>query len=132
MGTIILDGRIDKNLQPAHGLWQQVQPDKAAFAFRAQTLSAAREWQAGTRKALAKTIGLQVPDGSPLLPQLIETVDKGDYIREKLLIQTGAHVSMPVYLLLPKQAPRPLPVVLAFHGHGYGVKDIVGLWEDGE
>jgi dienelactone hydrolase len=24
-----------------------------------------------------------------------------------------------------------LPVVLAFHGHGYGVKDIVGLWEDG-
>lgn len=21
--------------------------------------------------------------------------------------------------------------MLAFHGHGYGVKDIVGLWEDG-
>jgi dienelactone hydrolase len=38
---------------------------------------------------------------------------------------------MPVYLLLSKQALRPVPVVLAFHGHGYGVKDIVGLWEDG-
>ena len=38
---------------------------------------------------------------------------------------------MPFYLLLPKDLTRPLPVVLALHGHGYGVKDIVGLWEDG-
>jgi len=38
---------------------------------------------------------------------------------------------MPVYLLVPKRGTRPFPVVLAFHGHGYGVKDIVGLWEDG-
>jgi hypothetical protein len=37
---------------------------------------------------------------------------------------------MPVYILKPKGAARPLPVVLAFHGHGYGAKDIVGLWED--
>ena len=43
---------------------------------------------------------------------------------------------MPVYVLVPKQSPLRdgrgrLPAVLAFHGHGYGVKDIVGLWEDG-
>ena len=38
---------------------------------------------------------------------------------------------MPVYILLPKGATGPLPTVVAFHGHGYGVKDIVGLWEDG-
>jgi dienelactone hydrolase len=38
---------------------------------------------------------------------------------------------MPVYMLIPKNGTQPLPVVLAFHGHGYGVKDIVGLWEDG-
>lgn len=39
---------------------------------------------------------------------------------------------MPVYFLKPKAASGLLPVVVAFHGHGYGVKDIVGLWEDGE
>jgi dienelactone hydrolase len=39
---------------------------------------------------------------------------------------------MPVYLLIPKHGKRPLPAVIAFHGHGYGVKDIVGLWEDGQ
>jgi dienelactone hydrolase len=43
-----------------------------------------------------------------------------------------AHALMPVYILVPKQGLRPFPVVVAFHGHGYGAKDIVGLWEDGE
>ena len=38
---------------------------------------------------------------------------------------------MPVYLLLPKGGDGPRATVLAFAGHGYGAKDIVGLWEDG-
>ena len=61
-------------------------------------------------------------------------MDRGDYVREKILLRTGPDTLMPVYILLPKNegsAPGPLPVVLALHGHGYGVKDIVGLWEDG-
>lgn len=68
----------------------------------------------------------------PFKPELIEKVDKGDYIREKVVIRTMRRSSMPVYLLIPKKAKGPMPAVLAFHGHGYGVKDIVGLWEDGE
>ena len=68
----------------------------------------------------------------PLLPQKIESVDKGDYTREKWLLQTGPDMVMPVYILIPKQGKAPYPTVVAFHGHGYGVKDIVGLWEDGE
>jgi dienelactone hydrolase len=131
MSTIILDGKKDVKLQPAYGLWQQYQPEQAPYAFRAKTSEQACAWQIETREALAQTLGLHAPDQAPMLPQLIETVDKGDYIREKLLIQIGGHVSLPFYLLLPKQAARPLPVVLALHGHGYGVKDIVGLWEDG-
>jgi len=38
---------------------------------------------------------------------------------------------MPVYVLTPAGPRRPRPAVLALHGHGYGVADIVGLWEDG-
>jgi len=59
-------------------------------------------------------------------------VDKGDYIREKIIIRTSPVSLMPVYLLYPKHGRKPFPVILAFHGHGYGVKDIVGLWEDGQ
>ena len=132
MSTKILDNKQNPQLQPAYGLWQQYKPEEARYAFRAKTPGEARAWQVETRKTLAQITGLHKPGDWPLQAELFESVDKGDYIREKILLQTGEHMLMPVYLLLPKQAQRPLPVVLAFHGHGYGVKDIVGLWEDGQ
>ncbi len=47
------------------------------------------------------------------------------------MIRTTANSQLPLYLLVPKNISKPRPCVLALHGHGYGVKDIVGLWEDG-
>jgi len=37
-----------------------------------------------------------------------------------------------MYLLVPKKIPRggKRPAVMALAGHGYGAKDLVGLWED--
>ncbi len=132
MSTKILNPKENPALQPAYGLWQQYQPENAPYAFRAQTLAAAQAWQTDARAALAQTLGLRGVSDHPLQPELIESVDKGDYIRKKVLLQTGPHTQMPVYLLIPKRAEKPLPTVLAFHGHGYGVKDLVGLWEDGQ
>lgn len=132
MSTKILDPKKNPALQPAYGLWQQYRPEQARYAFQAKTPTAARKWQSETRKALALTIGLRGVSNHPLNPQLLESVDKGDYVREKILLETSENTLMPVYLLLPKRMQWPLPVVLAFHGHGYGVKDIVGLWEDGQ
>jgi dienelactone hydrolase len=132
MSTTILNSKEIPALQPAHGLWQQYRPEKARHAFHAQTLAEAQAWQGEIRQALAQVLGLPGISASPLRPQLIESVDRGTYLREKVLLQTSEQTFMPVYLLLPKQRSGPLPVVLAFHGHGYGVKDIVGLWEDGQ
>jgi len=118
-------------LQPATALWNLYDPSAAEFAFRAKAVSQARAWQKRTAAALADAIGFQnLPAVSPQ-PVKIESVDKGDYLREKVVIRTAPDMAMPVYILTPKNAQRPLPVVLAFHGHGYGVKDIVGLWENG-
>jgi dienelactone hydrolase len=76
------------------------------------------------------TLGFQ--DASEVLEwELLEHTDKGSYIREQILLRTANYSLVPVYLLIPKNAPEPIPTVLAFHGHGYGVKDIVGIWEDG-
>jgi dienelactone hydrolase len=132
MSTTILDYRQRVELQPAHALWAQYQPENAPYRFQAQTPAEARQWQAETCAALAGTVGFQDRPAVPLAPRQIEVVDKGDYVREKVLLQTAPDTMMPVYLLLPKGGEAPHPVVIAFHGHGYGVKDIVGLWEDGE
>jgi dienelactone hydrolase len=120
-----------KELQPANLLFALYQPAGAPLRFAAQTPEAARAWQETTRAELRKTVGFLDLPQAPLEPQVIESVDKGDYTREKILLRTSPWSVMPVYLLKPKGAAGKLPVVLAFHGHGYGVKDIVGLWEDG-
>ena len=154
-----------RDLQPATALRASYEPDAAPYAFPATNLYEAEAWQKPTREALSHTLGFQ--DSPPVDPdpERIELVDKGTYTREKILMRTAPHTSMPVYLLRPKREPAGeagaapseargmgtgasagvqragpavtmpggpgFPVVLALHGHGYGVKDIVGLWEDG-
>ncbi len=119
------------HLEPVQSLWPMYDPAHAPHAFRAQTQADAQAWQTQTRQALAQILSLADFPDAPADVSLIETVDKGDYVRYKYLLRTGPYSIMPWYLLLPKGASRPLPTVLAFNGHGYGVADIVGLWEDG-
>ncbi len=132
MSTKTFDPKEMKDLQPATLLWELYGPETAPYRFSAETQAEAEQWQATTRQALDATLGFQSLPLVDLSPVKVEEVDKGDYVREKILLQTSAHTLMPVYMLIPKQAKDPLPVVIAFHGHGYGVKDVVGLWEDGE
>jgi dienelactone hydrolase len=132
VSTVILDHKEIPELQPAHGLWKQYKPEEAPHRFCAESVTHAERWQRETRQALAQVVGFQSTPRVPPEPQRIEEVDKGDYVRLKLLIRVSSGARMPVYLLLPKGGTAPHPTVVAFHGHGYGVKDIVGLWEDGE
>lgn len=131
MPSKLLNPATQPALQPAHALWQQYTPADAPFAFRAENRAEAERWQTETRAALAATLGFQDSPPVDLNPQVIERVDRGDFIREKILLRTAPDVEMPVYLLLPTGGDGPRATVLAFAGHGYGAKDIVGLWEDG-
>ncbi len=118
-------------LQPQTALWQGYDPERAPHAFRAGSRSEALAWQEPTRQALREAIGFQDTPRVDPEPERLEIADKGDYTREKVLIRTAAHTLMPVYLLRPHHVQPPYPVTVALHGHGYGVRDIVGLWEDG-
>jgi len=131
MSSRLLDNKKLKRLQPAYALKAILNARKPPFGFSARSLPEAAGWQRRTRPALRRLIGFAGLTPAPLSPKLIERVDRGDYVREKILLRTARDILMPVYMLLPKKYLRPMPVVLAFHGHGYGVKDIVGLWEDG-
>lgn len=132
MSSRVLDFRLKKELQPATLLWDRYHPEKAPLRFTARTPAEARRWQSKTRLALRQALGFTDLPPAPLSPVRLERVDKGDYIREKILLRTSRSSLMPVYLLIPKGRRGPVPSVIAFHGHGYGVKDIVGLWENGD
>ena len=132
MASKLLDKTQQTELQPNIGLFHLYAPEKAPYRFQAKTIAEAKAWQETVRPLLQTAIGFESLPASPLNPVLIEEIDKGEYLRQKWTIQTWEHAIMPFYLLIPKAVEPPYLPVIAFHGHGYGVKDIVGLWEDGE
>ena len=94
-----------------------------AFSYRSGLAAADfAAWQRQFREALARKLGLDKvragAAGLPLEPQLLETVRMDGYVREKITIQTEPGVRIPFYLLLPDGGARPLPLVIAIHGHG--------------
>jgi dienelactone hydrolase len=130
MTSQLLTATTFPELQPTLELRERAE-SAARYPFTATTRAEAERWQAACRAALAQTVGfLDDPAVAPE-PSPVEEVDRGDFVRRKVLIHTSQHAAMPVYLLIPQGATGPLPVVIAYAGHGYGVKDIVGLWEDG-
>src|SRR6056297_2951303 len=86
-------------------------------------------WQDEMREKLAAMIGFQNLQTDPLAPKGIEEVDCGDYVRTKMDIGIALDKCAPMYVLTPKKETSPKPAVIALHGHGYGVKAIVGLDE---
>jgi dienelactone hydrolase len=105
--------------------------DTARYPFRAETRDEAVKWQQAARQALAEIVGF-VDDSEPVTPEakVLDEMDRGDYVLRKIELTTSPAAKMPVYILQPK-TDSPLPAVLAYHGHGPGVRMFVGLDEDG-
>jgi dienelactone hydrolase len=119
-----------KEFDPIHQLDAAAAAMRREFAFTAKTRPTALAWQRKARRALAKTLGFLDQRRVPLAAKRIEAVDRGEYIREKIVIRTSVNSSMPMYVLIPKNRGEETPCVLALHGHGYGVRDIVGIRAD--
>lgn len=99
--------------------------------FQAKTKEQAEQWHQLVRQTLQNTVGfVDEPQQEPQIEILAE-VDHGNFVQRKIVLRTAPYARMPVYILLPKKA-APLPAVLAYHGHGPGVREIVGLDEQGK
>lgn len=86
-------------------------------------------WREELRVAFLKSLG-QFPDPVPLNRHDIERAEFDDHTRIKLKYTSERSLDTIAYLLIPKGESRPRPAVVACTGHGYGVRDIVGLNED--
>jgi dienelactone hydrolase len=104
---------------------------KPALSFSATNPAAARSWQGRARRRLIERLGGFPATRSPLNAEILETTDLGTYTREKIVFDTRENLSTIGYLLLPKSAPRPLPAIVCFSGHGRGLPDILGIADDG-
>ena len=104
---------------------------RPAFSFTATTPAASRRWQQRARPRMIERLGGFPAVRAPLNAEILETKDFGSYTREKIVFDTRENLSTIGYLLLPKSAPRPLPAVVCFSGHGRGLGDVLGIADDG-
>jgi dienelactone hydrolase len=86
-------------------------------------------WLPQARAKFAELMG-RMPEPVPLQPEVTEAVDCGSYVRERVVLQTEMDMSLPCYLLIPKDRTEPGPAILAQHGHGEGKSDVCGVWAD--
>jgi dienelactone hydrolase len=69
-----------------------------------------------TRDVLRGLLG-RFPAAGDLLPEVIERVDLGDLVREKVRYQAEPGEWIPAYLFVPKGRTAPGPAVLCLHQH---------------
>jgi dienelactone hydrolase len=100
--------------------------------FGARSRAEAEAWQRELRAKLTDLLGGFPRERAPLRAATIETRSFPGYTREKLVFDSGPGVSVLAYLLMPRSAPRPAPVVICIPGHGRGVDDIVGIDDKGQ
>ncbi|GGD61723.1 dienelactone hydrolase family protein [Paenibacillus nasutitermitis] len=110
-------------------LYESVNPSEK---FQASSQQEWSEWKARLRKRFVELLGGYAAESSELAPVLLESEDCGDYIRQRIQIETYPGLLMPVYVLVPKESNGRLGAVIACHGHGYGSRDLVGLTPSGE
>jgi dienelactone hydrolase len=99
--------------------WRKV-GRKLAFACR--DVRGAQQWRRRTARALRHLTGYDTMLPVNPAPLITEEVDCGDYIRQRVEINTEPCVRMPFFALIPKQGTPPYPAVIAPHGHGSGGK----------
>ena len=90
-----------------------------------------RAWRETAAARLKELLGTLPDDAVDPAPVVKERVQLDGYVRERVEIATFDGLRMPMYVLIPDGAEGPSPAVVACHGHGYGVREIVGLEPDG-
>lgn len=99
-----------------------------AEAFLAGEISF-QAWKEGLLATLKQALAL------PPQPEDLQISFEGDeqldgFIRRRITYLAEAGLRTPAYVLEPQDADEKTPVVICLHGHGYGVRDIVGLREE--
>lgn len=87
------------------------------LSFLREEFTDRQQWK---EKARGKVFELlhYAPPRCPPRPEVVEKVDKGDYIREKIYFNTTPDIRVPAYVLIPKDRKGPLPALVALHDHG--------------
>ena len=96
---------------------RQQEKTRQSLAFLHRRPKDLEAWRAEGRAKVFELMSYR-PEAVHPRPRVLERVDRGDYIRERLNFWTTPDVEVPCYFLIPKGAKFPVPAVVALHDHG--------------
>ncbi len=88
-------------------------------------------WQIAFRSRLRERLGGFPHERTPLNVTTAPPTEHAGYRRMYLEFESSPGVTVPAWLLMPAEQNDPAPAVIAVHGHGYGMDDLVGINADG-
>jgi dienelactone hydrolase len=109
-------------------LYQEHAP---SHSFTATTIEEWHSWRSELVNRLILAIALPERHTDEVVIKIVERQDCGAYMRERIEFITGPRLTMPCYVLIPKEGQAPYPAIVACPGHGYGAKQLIGLEPDG-
>ncbi len=72
-------------------------------------------------------------DGTPLISEKAgECIEYPEYTLQKYSVEICKNLKTAVFVLKPKNTANPTPGVVALCGHGYGVRQILGITKSGK
>jgi dienelactone hydrolase len=100
------------------------------LSFLREEFKSLSAWKQQARGKVLELLHYAPPKCDPR-PEIIEKVDCGDYIRERVYFNTTPDIRVPAFVLIPKKVSKPAPAIVALHDHGgfyfWGKEKIVEL-----
>jgi dienelactone hydrolase len=88
-----------------------------SLSFLREEFRNVKDWKRRARGRLLDLLHYAPPKCDPR-PEVVERVDRGEYVRERVLFNTTPDIRVPAYVLLPKNVRFPAPGIVALHDHG--------------
>ncbi len=88
-------------------------------------------WRKGLKERIVERLGGFPADRTTLAVEASEATQHDGYSRQFVRFESSPDVVVPAWVLVPDRLQQPRAAVVAIHGHGYGVDDIVGINADG-
>jgi dienelactone hydrolase len=103
------------------------------FSYLQPEFQEVTAWKQRARERLLDLLHYSPPPANPR-PEVLERVDKGAYIREKILFNTTPDLRVPAHVLIPTGQQGRVPAVVALHDHGgfylWGKEKIIGVEDE--
>ena len=95
----------------------QQQKTRQSLAFLHRQPKDLEAWKGEGRAKIFELMFFR-PEAVNPRPRVLDRIDRGDYILERLTFWTTSDAEVPAYFFIPKRAKFPVPAVVALHDHG--------------